>query len=452
MSATWTTEQILALAPDASSAKNGKALATPRKWVSLGQNEQAVWGECQGSGTSPYRTQIDLTETAFKCSCPSRKFPCKHGLGLFLIKISQPADFTSNAPPDWVSEWLNTRTQKRAKKSEPATQVVDSVAQAKRTQQRYNKVAAGMQDLELWLRDLVRQGLAAAPGQPYSFWDGAAARMVDAQAPGVARQLRQMASIPHSGVGWQERLLEQLGRLHLLLEGFKRLDTLPPATQADIRTLIGWTQSQEELLAAATNNTAAQLACDDPRGLFIRNRWLILGQRVEEEDKLRVQRLWLWGQESERPALLLHFAHASQPLETSFVPGTITSAELVFFESAYPLRAILKTRHGASSELDRMPGYSAIADVMKAYAKALSHNPWLEQFPVPLAAVIPIHQNGSWFVRDSVGHLLPVMPRFKSGWQLLALSGGHPVGLFGEWDGDYLLPLSVWSSGEFIGL
>jgi len=36
--------------------------------------------------------------------------------------------------------------------------------------------------LELWLRDLVRQGLAAAPGQPYSFWDAVAARLVDAQA------------------------------------------------------------------------------------------------------------------------------------------------------------------------------------------------------------------------------------------------------------------------------
>ena len=57
MSATWTTEQILALAPDANSAKNGKDLAPPRKWVSLGQNEQAVWGECQGSGKTPYQTQ-----------------------------------------------------------------------------------------------------------------------------------------------------------------------------------------------------------------------------------------------------------------------------------------------------------------------------------------------------------------------------------------------------------
>lgn len=76
--------------------------------------------------------------------------------------------------------------------------------------------------------------------------------MGDAQAPGVARQLREMASIPHSGAGWQERLLEKLGRLYLLLEGFKRLDTLPSATQADIKTLVGWTHQigQARILAS----------------------------------------------------------------------------------------------------------------------------------------------------------------------------------------------------------
>ena len=313
MPATWTTEQIIALAPDASSAKNGQALVDTRKWVSLGENEQAVWGECQGSGKLPYQTQIDLRVTAFRCSCPSRKFPCKHGLGLFLLKLSQPTAFTENTPPDWVSEWLKARVQKQAKQSEPAGHVVDPAGKAKRAQQRHSKVTAGMQDLELWLRDLVRQGLAAAAGQPYSFWDAVAARLVDAQAPGVARLVREMASIPHSGAGWQERLLENLGRVYLLIEGFKRLETLPAETQADIRTQIGWTKS-EELLAASS----------------VRDRWLVLAQRVAEEDRLRVQRIWLWGSESEQAALILHFAHGNEALETSLVPGTSVDAELVF--------------------------------------------------------------------------------------------------------------------------
>ncbi len=103
----WTTEQIIALAPDASSAKAGRELASPRKWASLGcQGERAAWGECQGSAKEPYQAIVDLSEPAFRCSCPSRKFPCKHALGLFLLLASQPAAFTQQACPGWVSEWL----------------------------------------------------------------------------------------------------------------------------------------------------------------------------------------------------------------------------------------------------------------------------------------------------------------------------------------------------------
>ena len=43
---------------------------------------------------------------AFKCTCPSRKFPCKHSLGLFLILAQQPAAMTETAPPAWTIEWL----------------------------------------------------------------------------------------------------------------------------------------------------------------------------------------------------------------------------------------------------------------------------------------------------------------------------------------------------------
>ena len=44
-----------------------------------------VWGECQGSAAAPYRTAVDLSGPAYRCSCPSRKFPCKHALALLLL-------------------------------------------------------------------------------------------------------------------------------------------------------------------------------------------------------------------------------------------------------------------------------------------------------------------------------------------------------------------------------
>ena len=116
----WTTEQVLALAPDTSSVKAAKKLISLSKWSNLGKNERAIWGECKGSGSKPYQVRVDLDGPAFKCSCPSRKFPCKHGLAVFLVRLEQESAFTKNKPPAWVSEWLEDRSKRAENKTKKA--------------------------------------------------------------------------------------------------------------------------------------------------------------------------------------------------------------------------------------------------------------------------------------------------------------------------------------------
>jgi hypothetical protein len=445
MSTTWTPEQILALAPDDGSKKAGQGLANPAKWVSLGvkTDAQAAWGECQGSGASPYQTKIDLGDLAFHCSCPSRKLPCKHALGLFLLLAGQPGRFSQGEPPAWVADWLESRARRaeqKARKQEAAPPGPEQVRrtaerQAKTAVDRQAKVEAGVNELELWLGDLARRGLASLATESYAFWETPAARLVDAQAPGLARLVRELAGLPASGEGWQERLLERLGRLALVLEGYRRIDTLPPETQADLRSLIGWTQSQEELLAGSEPGVP-----DD---------WVVLGRRVATEDRLRIQRLWLWGQRSRRPALLLSFAYGTQPFDVSLPPGSHLEAELVFFPGAVPLRALIRTRASALAPVPALPGFATIAEAVAAHAAALTRNPWLETYPLPLQAVIPVARNGHWAARDAAGHRLPIAPSFTQGWHLLALCGGHPIALFGEWDGANLAPLSTFVGDQF---
>ncbi len=444
----WSTDQVLALAPDAASQKAGKELAGQRKkWTNLGHDESAAWGECQGSGAKPYQTKIDLSEPVFSCSCPSRKFPCKHGLGLFLLLIQQPAGFAGGPPPAWVADWLATRAKKAEDKAKKAEQKLQAEAdpeqarkqaeqQAKRAAERKTKVDAGLNDLDRWLGDLARRGLAAARGEPYSFWEWPAARLIDAQAPGLARQVRELAGVCTTGEGWQDRLLERLGRLHLLVEGYRRLDALPAETQADIRSLVGWTQSQEELLASEG----------------VRDRWVVLGQTLEEEDRLRTQRRWLWGEATGRAALVLHFAHATQPLDTSLVSGMVLDADLVFFPGAYPLRALVKTRHAPAEPLRDLPGFTSVAGALGEYAGALAKNPWNERFPIALRSVVPVRRDAGWEIRDEAGDQLALACSNERGWGLVALGGGRPIGLFGEWNGDVLTPLGAWAEGRFLPL
>ena len=451
----WTPEQVLGLSPDSGSTKRGKALASVSKWPVLGQCEQAVWGECKGSGKNPYRTIIDLSEPAFRCSCPSRKFPCKHALGLFLLLAEQTAAFSERTIPDWGAEWLAKRTQtseqKEAKQAIKAQKRkdIDPTAQAKRVEKRAVKVDAGLADLSLWLEDIVRQGLANLPNQPYSFWDQAAARLVDAQAPGLARRVKALAGISHSGQGWPERMLQGLGQLHLLVSGYQRIADFGPQMQAELRSQIGWPQTQDDL--------QARVAKADPLVSCLSDLWYVLGKTVTEEDKLKVQRTWLWGYQNQKATLVLNFAHGRQPLDVSLVPGSCFSGRLIFYPGTGVQRSLVDAREGTASILpDPALGFDRMEEAIAQYARALSENPWLLQFPLVLRQVWPHyvsdHSVSKWWLQDEAGEGLPLAPKFEQGWKMMAISGGHPITVFGEWNGQTLLPLSLWDTTQFLTL
>jgi hypothetical protein len=447
MPGSWTAEQVLAMAPDAGAARSATGLAAPRQWLRLGRSDVAAWGECQGSAKLPYQTEVELGEPAFRCTCPSRKFPCKHGLGLLLLLQRQPDAFVQGPPPDWVADWLASRAQRAQRRAErppsassaaapgsvgPAV-APNPAAQERRAARREGRVAEGAAELERWVGDLVGQGLASAQARPSAFWERPAARLVDAQAPGLARRVREMAGLPASGQGWTGRLLEELARLHLLLRALGRLDALPPESQADVRALVGWTESQDEVRGAPG----------------LRDKWAVLGRRVEDDGRLRTQRSWLRGLGTGRTALVLDFAAGGQPLDASLPPGIAFEGELSFFPGALPLRALVKERLGAAASLEDPPRGQSVVAAIDGYAAALARNPWLEQMPVVLDAVVPVQADDRWLARDGDGDALPLAPSFADGWTLRALSGGAPLGLFGEWDGDHLLPLGAWAEGEF---
>src|SRR5215204_4271633 len=103
--ARWTAEQVLSLAPDVAAHKAARSLGSPRPWRDIGfrgGDPPTLWGLCQGSGSTPYQTCVDLAEPAYRCSCPSRKFPCKHTLGLLLLWSAGGVEV--DEPPAWVTE------------------------------------------------------------------------------------------------------------------------------------------------------------------------------------------------------------------------------------------------------------------------------------------------------------------------------------------------------------
>lgn len=292
-----------------------------------------------------------------------------------------------------------------------------------------------MVELDLWLQDRVRQGFASLPAESAPLWNAIAARMVDAQASEMARELRSMADFPHADALESEKLLKRLGRLYLALEGWQRFDQLSAGTQADIRTQVGWIQNRQELLTRSGKV----------------DRWFVLGVHIEDVAgiaNLKAQRIWLWGETIARPALILNYAHGKTPFNLVFVSGTSFEAELVFYDSAYPLRALVKTECRASPPLVSLPGYESVAVALQAYSNALGQNPWLEQFPLALSACIP--QKRGEVAIDARGDALPIAPQFTQSWQLMAIAGGSPISIFGEWNGEFWFPLSAMAEDRFV--
>ena len=364
-----TEAQVLTLAPDDASQKAGRGLSTPKKWVTSGANEQAVWGECQGSGSKPYRTSIDFSDMTTKCSCPSRKFPCKHGLGLMLLYVLQRSHIKDTDAPLWVTEWLEGRQGKKQAKKEKEEKPADPSQQAKRQQARENKVQAGTEELRVWLSDLMHSGLAQVSPQTLKDKENMERRLIDAQAPGLARMVRNLDFSSHSQ-DYPNGLMRQLGQLYLLLQALDRMDTLPELLQADVRTAVGFPQDQKALLEEEGTK-------DD---------WLVIGQKTDLDDRLWSRQTWLYGLNTHQYALLLDFAHGHPSFNTTYAVGSVLYAEVVHFPGQFPLRALVKTSSVMITDQQpkRLPDFSALLD---QYAGAINKNPWLNAFPALLSGV-----------------------------------------------------------------
>ena len=213
--ATWSLQQVEQLAPDAAAFKAAQGTAKPAKWSNLGCNERHVWGECQGSGSNPYQVRADLIELAYKCSCPSRKLPCKHTLALLVLMANGAVP--PGTPLAFVEEWAGNRAKraeaKQNREAQASAAEPDPEARAKRIEKRENRIGAGLDQLQTWIADIVGQGLAATRGQGTGLWTQMAARLVDAQAPGLARRVRELGDRAVASPDWQSELLAGLARL-----------------------------------------------------------------------------------------------------------------------------------------------------------------------------------------------------------------------------------------------
>ncbi|UOO93529.1 SWIM zinc finger family protein [Vitreoscilla stercoraria] len=438
-----TADEVLALSPDAASIKAAKGLAKPEKWSHLGQKDTAVWGACQGSGSSPYQTQVDLSGPSFKCSCPSRKFPCKHGLALLLLRTNQQVT-SSDTPPAWVNEWMQTR-QKRAQKKEDKQaskieQATDPAATAKKEAQRWKKAQAGLQELSLWLQDTVDQGLARlSQNQTWAKQTATiAAHMVDAQMPALKNRLEDLISIIDTHPQWPRMVLSQLGDLQLILDAAARWDEqiLEPHLKAKLSQYLGWNMDKAEVIV---------------QGEAVNDVWHVIGSRHIPYENLTERHTWLVSADSQRPAFILDFSYQNRGFEQSFSLGAAYQGTLHFYHHQFGLRAVTGldwSPEPAANTKALLASHANIANAWPYTTQLLAHNPWQSLCPLWLKQGTLQQYNGVWHVvfdEHLEAKAMPLQLADEYVWRLLACLQAHQVLYwFGEWQQATFQLLSVW--------
>ena len=300
---------------------------------------------------------------------------------------------------------------------------------------RLDLMSNGVEELETWLLDMLREGTALLEQAPADYWEELSARMVNAKLGSIARRIRAFPTLLKS-VDGPEKMTAELAGLLLFVRAFRRMDAWPPARQMDL------------LITGGVNlkkNRARE-------GKALKDHWLVIGQQSGEEEKLRFRRTWLLGEQTAKTGLLLDFAWGRNDFTEHWITGSVFKGEIVFYPSNFPLRCLVKSFAWSTEAFMSPAGYATFLEMQIAYTQALEANPWLYAFPCLISQAWPIFSDGAWLLLDGKHKQIPLSGESAGLWKSLALSGGRAIRVFGEWNGTSFHPLSIIEEQRIVQL
>lgn len=183
-----TEELILSLATNQNAITNAKKIVSSGGFVTLYQteNKDLIFGECKGSGKSGYQTSADFSGDTpiFRCSCPSRQFPCKHSLAIMYAWLNGKKFETADVPEDVQKK--REKIEKRIEKAKeevangPKKPSKTSLAAAKKKLQ---KQLEGLELAETFATDLLNRGVSSINGSSSASYKNLAKQLGDYYLP-----------------------------------------------------------------------------------------------------------------------------------------------------------------------------------------------------------------------------------------------------------------------------
>ncbi|MEO0444830.1 MAG: SWIM zinc finger family protein [Verrucomicrobiota bacterium] len=269
------------VATNASAIKNGRKLVSKRKFfdLSLGEDERIVFGKCSGSGSNPYECSVDFLDSSqpiYRCSCPSRQFPCKHCLGLLYAWVDNPGSFSKASLPEDLAE-KRGKAEKRAAKKKASAGKPKAPRKVNKTALK-KKLAAQLEALDLLenlLRDMLHQGMGSHGQKEAAGLAEKAAQLRAAYLPGAELAILRLSSTISSASASRHRggenrslyfqAMDELARLEALIRRGRTYlaarsedPDLKPEVDSDIAAWLGHAWRYEELQEAGLGEGDAE--------------------------------------------------------------------------------------------------------------------------------------------------------------------------------------------------
>lgn len=189
-------EFVIQLAPNNAAIANARKISRANGFYSLKKtaDDMLIYGECKGSGKNPYYTSADfIGETpVFRCSCPSRQFPCKHSLALMFDWLSGKTFETDKVPEDIEKK----RKKIEAKENKSA----DKTAKPKKTNKsavtkKLKKQREGLELAESFVNDVLSRGISSVNSASCSQYQALAKQLGDYYLPEPQAVMTEIISV-----------------------------------------------------------------------------------------------------------------------------------------------------------------------------------------------------------------------------------------------------------------
>ena len=408
------------LALNASAIKNGRDLMKKNSFPLLCVSEDGavLFGECKGSGKEPYRCSADFANAAnpvFRCSCPSRQFPCKHILGLLYAYADGRTFQTAPIPADLQEK--RDKAEKREEKKKQAAATTKEAPVKRRTNKSTlaKKAAAQLEGIEIAekvVRHIAQSGFGSLDPKSLQLLEDQAKQLGNYYIPGIQATMNELLLLLRSDIGKEERYsyaMEKLLVLHVLLKRSRehlQKRTEDPDTPMDTETTLeerighAWQLAELRECGLALDGTELlQLAfrsyADEARGEYVdEGSWMELktGQ-IYTTRTYRPFRAAKYIREEDS------FYDVLQAVDPVRYPGDINAR--IRWEEAVP-------RETVPSDYARVLGFAknSIPESVKLVKNQIK-NPLSDKHPVLLIRFASLlHSNDKYAIVDEAGNRL----------------------------------------------